>query len=121
MDLYRLEHVVELESAGFDDWLAPGNLVAIEWADRFPEALPADRLEIGLKRPPTGLAPSPEFGEDSEPREPGAQPRRFSLRALGPISSEVLASWEHALASVPGWVRSDDEPAGSKPVEAQTD
>lgn len=118
VDLYRIEHVAELESAGFDDWLAPGNLVAIEWADRFPEALPTDRLEVGLERPAAGLAPDPKFGEDSEPREPGAVPRRCSLRAHGPVSAEVLASWERALASVPGWAQHNDEPGNSHSIDS---
>jgi tRNA threonylcarbamoyladenosine biosynthesis protein TsaE len=49
-DLYRLESAGELEAAGFLDWLEPGRVVAIEWADRFPEALPADRLEVRIER-----------------------------------------------------------------------
>ena len=41
IDLYRVESAAELEAAGFLDWLEPGVLVAVEWADRLPEALPA--------------------------------------------------------------------------------
>jgi tRNA threonylcarbamoyladenosine biosynthesis protein TsaE len=104
VDLYRLDHAAELESAGLEDWLAPGNLVAIEWADRFPEALPADRLEVALEvsaaAATAGLARAQKFGEDSAPQEPGAQARRFVARALGPVAAEVLANWEQALQSI---------------------
>ncbi|MEN8181789.1 MAG: tRNA (adenosine(37)-N6)-threonylcarbamoyltransferase complex ATPase subunit type 1 TsaE [Myxococcota bacterium] len=50
-DLYRVEHEAELEAAGWLDWLAPPGVVAVEWADRLPQALPAGRLEIRLSRP----------------------------------------------------------------------
>lgn len=51
VDLYRVESERELEDAGLLDWLAPGGVVAVEWADRIPQALPADRLEVRLARP----------------------------------------------------------------------
>jgi len=47
-DWYRLADADELEQLGFDE-LADGDAVAVvEWADRFPEALPADHLRITL-------------------------------------------------------------------------
>jgi tRNA threonylcarbamoyladenosine biosynthesis protein TsaE len=76
-DLYRVEHERELEAAGWLDWLAPGGVVAVEWADRLPEALPADRLDVSLSREP-----------DRE-----ASGRQIALRAEGPISRGVLARW----------------------------
>jgi tRNA threonylcarbamoyladenosine biosynthesis protein TsaE len=76
-DLYRVEHEAELEAAGWLDWLAAGTVVAVEWADRLPEALPADRLEISLSREPDGEASG----------------REIALRAEGPISRGVLARW----------------------------
>jgi len=48
IDLYRLRTVTEAESIGLDDYRAGSMVVAIEWADRFPEWLPADRLEVQL-------------------------------------------------------------------------
>ncbi len=48
-DWYRVEHEAELEGAGLRDWLAPDTGLIVEWADRFPEALPADRLEVELR------------------------------------------------------------------------
>lgn len=47
-DLYRLNSEYELEDLGWHELLdeyAEG-VVAAEWADKFPDALPADRLEM---------------------------------------------------------------------------
>jgi tRNA threonylcarbamoyladenosine biosynthesis protein TsaE len=76
-DLYRVEHEAELEAAGWLDWLAPGTVVAVEWADRLPQALPADLLHISLSRESDGEASG----------------RAIELRADGPISRGVLARW----------------------------
>ena len=76
VDLYRVNGVQELEEAGFIDLLEPGALLAVEWADRFPEALPRDRLEIGLSR----AAQSPDE-------------RKLTAVARGPHSQEVLERW----------------------------
>ena len=54
IDLYRLRTVEEAESIGLGDYLAGSAVVAIEWADRFPDWLPGDRLEVQLThRSPT--------------------------------------------------------------------
>lgn len=44
-DLYRLRHPGELQALALDEALDRAAVV-IEWADRFPEALPADHLEV---------------------------------------------------------------------------
>jgi tRNA threonylcarbamoyladenosine biosynthesis protein TsaE len=77
-DLFRVESAVELEDAGWLDWLVPGTLLAVEWADRWPAELPADRLEIELRREPGG-----EGGE-----------RELEARALGPIAAALLGRWQ---------------------------
>jgi len=46
IDLYRLQRVEEIESIGLADYLTEETIVAIEWADRFPQLLPEDRLEV---------------------------------------------------------------------------
>src|SRR5512138_3977023 len=46
-DLYRIEHERELAELGLIDAFDRA-AVAIEWLDRFPDAAPADRLEIGI-------------------------------------------------------------------------
>lgn len=48
IDLYRLQKLEETESIGLSDYLADDVAVAIEWADRFPQLLPDDRLEVRL-------------------------------------------------------------------------
>jgi tRNA threonylcarbamoyladenosine biosynthesis protein TsaE len=41
LDLYRLETADELTRIGFDDYLDAEGVLAIEWAEKFPELLPA--------------------------------------------------------------------------------
>lgn len=48
IDLYRLQRPEELEVIGLSDYLTEDVVVAIEWADRFPQLLPDDRLEVRL-------------------------------------------------------------------------
>jgi tRNA threonylcarbamoyladenosine biosynthesis protein TsaE len=82
VDLYRVEHEAELEAVGFGDLLEPGAVVAVEWADRFPDALPPDHLVVEILRP-----------------DPVADPSRRDLHALGsgPVSSAALERWSEAL------------------------
>jgi tRNA threonylcarbamoyladenosine biosynthesis protein TsaE len=74
-DLYRLDSYAELAGIGFEelveDW--PG-VSLIEWADRFPDAAPDDRLWIHLA-----------IGTGSE--------RRFVVTASGACAVRVLARW----------------------------
>lgn len=39
-DFYRLDHAAELPGIGWEDYLDADGIVLVEWADRFPEALP---------------------------------------------------------------------------------
>ena len=61
VDCYRLESEAELEAAGFLDLLVPEVIVAVEWADRFAAALPADHLEVQIARMRGGDADSREL------------------------------------------------------------
>ena len=79
-DLYRLASAAELEAAGYLDWLEPGAVVAIEWADRLPDALPADRLDVTISR-----------------RDAGEGERSLDATATGPASSALLARWQQEL------------------------
>lgn len=81
VDLYRVASVGELEAAGFLDLLEPGAVVVVEWADRFPEALPSDRLELRIERPA------------------GRAGRVLHARASGKTSEATLARWREALAA----------------------
>jgi len=49
IDLYRLEEARQVESLGLDDLFRTGALVLLEWAERFPSLLPAERTEIRLR------------------------------------------------------------------------
>ncbi|MBW2245121.1 MAG: tRNA (adenosine(37)-N6)-threonylcarbamoyltransferase complex ATPase subunit type 1 TsaE [Deltaproteobacteria bacterium] len=77
-DWYRVESEDELMASGLHDWLAPGVGLVVEWGDRFPEALPEDRLEVEL-RP----------GEAIEDRQ-------VCVTAAGPVSRAALERWSAA-------------------------
>ena len=47
-DAYRLSDAEELFAIGFDEYLAQDAVIVLEWAERVPEALPRERLELRL-------------------------------------------------------------------------
>ena len=55
--------------------------LAVEWADRLPAALPADRLEVRLERQGTSI-------------------RRLEARSMGAGSEALLARWRAELLEV---------------------
>lgn len=70
-DLYRLEDPAQLEQLGLEERLEAGDAVGlVEWADRFPQLLPADHLEVRL------------LHEGSS--------RRLEVRATGPRHAGLL-------------------------------
>jgi tRNA threonylcarbamoyladenosine biosynthesis protein TsaE len=71
-DFYRLQSRARLESAGWEDLLDGEGVIVVEWPERCPEALPDDRLEIGM-----------EIVSEAE--------RRISVRGRGP-RGEVLSA-----------------------------
>lgn len=82
-DLYRLDDALELEDIGFYDVLEDEGVVCIEWGDKFPDALPDDRLIVRIL--------TQDAGAD-------ADARRIELRATGLRAAELLAQWEEALS-----------------------
>jgi tRNA threonylcarbamoyl adenosine modification protein YjeE len=55
MDLYRLGSIDDLEAIGYRDaYFAPG-VTLVEWSARVPEALPAERIQIGLAVMPSDV------------------------------------------------------------------
>jgi tRNA threonylcarbamoyladenosine biosynthesis protein TsaE len=70
-DFYRVENSRRLDDAGFRDLLDGKGILVVEWADRFPETLPEERLEIRI-----------EFRSECE--------RRLTLRAYGSVAEERL-------------------------------
>ena len=50
-DLYRLEREEELDEIGFYEFAEPsGGVVLIEWADKFPAALPEPHIRLEIER-----------------------------------------------------------------------
>ena len=73
-DLYRLESEDELDEIGFYEYTdEPEGIVIIEWADKFPEALPEDYVRIRIER-----------GVDSDTE------RLFSISCVGEEHEKVL-------------------------------
>ncbi len=70
-DAYRLHDAEELFAIGFEDYLAQDAILVLEWAERVPEALPRERLEIYLS------------GN-------GDEPRTLELRAIGKQYESVV-------------------------------
>ncbi len=73
-DAYRLDSAEELLDLGFDDWL-DGCVIALEWADRVAEALPAERIEV-------------EMSYDGEGR-------RIVLRGIGQRPASIVEKLKH--------------------------
>lgn len=48
MDVYRLESLSDLLSVGLDEYFYKDGVVAMEWADRWPEILPSWWLKVEL-------------------------------------------------------------------------
>jgi len=73
LDAYRLRGGADLEAIGADEMLEGDGLAALEWADRAPEVLPQDRLDIRLV-------------------VTGADTRRITLTAHGPRAERLLSA-----------------------------
>lgn len=49
-DVYRIQDEFELEGIGFSDYLNRNGIIIMEWAELVPDVLPAERLEVSIKR-----------------------------------------------------------------------
>lgn len=74
MDLYRITSAAELEDLGFEDYLNQPAVIAIEWADRAPEALPDDTWHVHMALTDT------ETGRTITITAPAADTQTVSLR-----------------------------------------
>lgn len=74
LDLYRLERPDELEDIDFFGTLEAGGVSIVEWGDRFPSALPSDRLDVSL-------------------RITGDFERRIEPAGTGPRGRELAEEW----------------------------
>ncbi len=79
LDLYRLTRVEDLDDIDFYGTLEAGGAALIEWGDRFPRALPADRLEVAIT-----------LG--------GGDGRTIEVEGTGPRGAALAAAWLHAWA-----------------------
>ncbi len=82
LDLYRLDSEAELESIGFLDWLRPGQVLAIEWLDRFPDVLGEERLLVEFLPMSAGEGEVVDNGR-----------RRFRATAYGDEAARILRDW----------------------------
>jgi len=76
-DFYRVESERRLFEAGFDDLLDDRGVLVVEWFERWPAALPDERLEIVLDYWP----------------EAGAAARRLQVHACGERSQQLRTRW----------------------------
>ena len=73
-DAYRLATAEQFEGLGIQEYFAGDGVCFIEWADKFLESLPAERLEIHIER----------LSETE---------RRWELIAAGGKHDELLTRW----------------------------
>jgi len=50
VDLYRLDRPEEVATLGLEEVFEKDAVVLVEWGERFPELMPAERIEIRLQR-----------------------------------------------------------------------
>ena len=80
VDLYRLERERELDDLGLDELWGRGDGAAlIEWADKFWDRVPDDRLEIVLTHRGDG--------------------RRIEAEARGPTAQRLLEAWTKSVTA----------------------
>ena len=80
-DLFRLETQDDLYGTGYFELRDTGEAaVLVEWADRIPDAVPPDALEVRLS---AGMGP---------------EERRLAVASRGPLSQARLAEWRRAAA-----------------------
>ncbi len=89
-DFYRLRAAVELINIGWDEAIE-GAIAIVEWAERFPEILPANRVEVAIRFDASRGA---DF-RVVEMRGFGATAKRLS-RALGVGALLRRAGWAEA-------------------------
>ncbi len=53
-DFYRLDSPEELIALGWDEYLEGGGVIVAEWADKFPELLPASTIRLQFTVDPDG-------------------------------------------------------------------
>lgn len=85
LDVYRLGDAKAVLGLGIEEMTAERCALVVEWADKFPDVWPSDRLEATI-------TPGP-----------GAADRAFEFRAMGAVAEAVLGRLREA--EPPGTVR----------------
>jgi tRNA threonylcarbamoyladenosine biosynthesis protein TsaE len=79
VDLYRTSGAAEALDLGLDEYLGladlPAGVAVLEWAERAPDALPADYLLIRIDRA--------DDADDRASAEPGDEPRHLAIFLRG--------------------------------------
>ena len=86
-DPYRLQRAEDLMDLGYDEYFHRGGVVVIEWADKFPEILPDERLTLRLAIEKD--MPLNEVAEDA--------PRRLEVEAIGAEYRDLLYELKSAM------------------------
>ena len=76
IDLYRLDHIDEIEELGLDDYLYGNGVCVVEWAEKGLSVLPAEHLMIQIS-----------FLSDTE--------RSFQFKPSGQRYREILGQLKH--------------------------
>ena len=82
-DFYRLESAAQVWDLGIDELLEQSALIFVEWAEKFPQCLPLDRIQIRLE-------PLESINE---------QARLANITATGPRAAALLASLFESLGN----------------------
>lgn len=78
-DLYRLEDAYELEDIAFYDYVGANGVSCIEWAAKFEDEMPEDRLALSFT-----------VNEDGS--------RSIEVRTMGKRGQEMLSAWKASLS-----------------------
>ena len=73
VDLYRLDDPAELETIGFEELLAGGGVVVVEWGEKLPSYLTREAIRVSFH----------DLGEDSRRLEIGPSPDKKKPRRQG--------------------------------------
>lgn len=87
LDVYRLGDAKAVLGLGIEEMAAEGRALVVEWADKFPDVWPSDRLEATI-------TPGP-----------GETDRAFEFRAMGAVAEAVLSRLREAEPLGPGGER----------------
>jgi tRNA threonylcarbamoyladenosine biosynthesis protein TsaE len=68
IDLYRLDDERAVESLGLDELFERDAMTLIEWGERFPKLMPAQRAEIRIHALPSGEREFAVTGDSNEER-----------------------------------------------------